>query len=558
MHLTVLRGPVDVGIFELHEGDNVAGRAPDCDVCLPSKRVSRRHCIFSVLNGQVIVRDLGSHNGIVEMGSGRRVEQLRMLPGGRIQLGDFVLTLDAEMTENELQDDDDDVQISTSEIEGGGPLDEDDLDTAEEELSLDDTASAIRAARRPPPPPRPEPPPRRPAAQPVLVRSERRGPPAAPAPRPSGRLAALAVDEARPTGLLAEEPRRAPAPVEEPRQARGLPVSPDDPTPRPGPPVITPRPRPTVVPTPPAAVVPLPGSAADMDVPTSPGGPPPPPLPTARPAPRRADPPASRRTDPLRDTVPPPRAAPVPEVRVGVVPWALQAVGALLLVWSLVVCAPVGGTVALVRGQATVAHDAAVREAVATASTLAARNAVPLAAGDTAHLDLSLVSGIPGVTDVRVTDVQGAVLAPRDKLRILLSDHESMRGAMTDGVATATPTLGGTVEVAAPIRLAADQPVVGYAWVEFSTNRAAADLANPWLAAFAAALVFGAGIVGSALACWALVLRPVERLAFGAERLAAGRGQQLAPVPNWEGYERIARSLHELAARPSGGGGDLP
>lgn len=531
MHLTVLRGPVDVGIFELHEGDNVAGRAPDCDVCLPSKRVSRRHCIFSVLNGQVVVRDLGSHNGIVEMGSGRRVEQLRMLPGGRIQLGDFVLTLDAEMTENELQDDDDDVQIATSEIEGAGPVDEEDLDTAEEELSLDDTASAIRAARRPPPAPRPEPPPRRPVAQPVLVRSERRGPPPSPAPspRPSGRLAALAVEEPRPA------------------------ISPDDPTPRPGAPVVTARPRPTVVPSPPAAVVPLPGSAADMDVPTSPGGPPPPPV-AARPAPRRADPPPSRRTDPLRDTAPPVRVAPTPEVRVGAIPWALQAVGALLMVWSLVVCAPVGGTIALVRGQSAVAHDAAVREAVATANTLAARNAVPLASGDTTHLDLSLVSGAPGVRDVRVTDAQGAVLAPRDKLRILLSDHESMKGAMREGVATAVPTIGGTVEVAAPIRLAADQPVVGYAWVELSTHRAAAELVNPWLAAFAAALVFGAGIVGSALACWWLVLRPIERMAFGAERIASGRAQQLAPVPNWEGFERIARALHELAARPQGGG----
>jgi hypothetical protein len=254
--------------------------------------------------------------------------------------------------------------------------------------------------------------------------------------------------------------------------------------------------------------------------------------------------------DPLRDpaTRPTPARA-VAEVRVGLMPWSLQAVGAVVLVWSLVVCAPFGGAVGLLRAQAQVAHDAAVREALGSAATLAARNAVPMAAGDPSSLDLSAVARLPGVVDARLTDPQGVVVAPPDKLRMVMTDHEAMKRAISESAPMSGPGVGDVVEVASPIRLAADKPVVGYAWIEFNASRSAAELSNPWIGAFAAVLVFGAGTLTSSVAAWWLVIRPIERLAFGAERLAANRIGQLPPVPNWEGFERIARALHELAAR---------
>lgn len=142
MHMNVIRGPVYGGPFELREGDNVAGRAPDCDVCLPSKRVSRRHCVFTLSDGRVFVRDLGSHNGIVDGASGRRVDTLMLSPGGRVQIGDYLLALEVDTTDAVLEDDDedDDVYLATGEIEP--PQDTEEV----EELSLDTTANALRFA----------------------------------------------------------------------------------------------------------------------------------------------------------------------------------------------------------------------------------------------------------------------------------------------------------------------------------------------------------------------------------------------------------------------------
>jgi predicted component of type VI protein secretion system len=58
----------------------VVGRHPQCDARLDSIRVSRRHCCMTQDNGEVVVRDLGSTNGIRI--NGQRVEV------GRLRMGD--------------------------------------------------------------------------------------------------------------------------------------------------------------------------------------------------------------------------------------------------------------------------------------------------------------------------------------------------------------------------------------------------------------------------------------------------------------------------------------
>lgn len=58
----------------------VVGRHPSCDTRLDSLRVSRHHCCMTHENGEVMVRDLGSTNGIRI--NGQRVEI------GRIRAGD--------------------------------------------------------------------------------------------------------------------------------------------------------------------------------------------------------------------------------------------------------------------------------------------------------------------------------------------------------------------------------------------------------------------------------------------------------------------------------------
>jgi pSer/pThr/pTyr-binding forkhead associated (FHA) protein len=60
----------------------VLGRHPHCDVQLDSIRVSRHHCCLTASGGEVLVRDLGSTNGIRI--NGRRVGAGRIKPGDEL------------------------------------------------------------------------------------------------------------------------------------------------------------------------------------------------------------------------------------------------------------------------------------------------------------------------------------------------------------------------------------------------------------------------------------------------------------------------------------------
>ncbi len=62
----------------------IVGRHPQCDTRLDSIRVSRRHCCMSPDNGEVVVRDLGSTNGIRI--NGQRVEMGRLKPGDELSI----------------------------------------------------------------------------------------------------------------------------------------------------------------------------------------------------------------------------------------------------------------------------------------------------------------------------------------------------------------------------------------------------------------------------------------------------------------------------------------
>lgn len=48
--------------FQLNAGENVVGRAPECEVCIDDPSISRRHAVLVVNFDKVSVRDLGSRN----------------------------------------------------------------------------------------------------------------------------------------------------------------------------------------------------------------------------------------------------------------------------------------------------------------------------------------------------------------------------------------------------------------------------------------------------------------------------------------------------------------
>lgn len=93
MELVVLKGPKPGRSFPLEPGQNVAGRSEANPIRLGSAHVSGRHCAFTVEAGRVVVRDLGSTNGIYV--EGRKVGEATLQHGMRVQVGDWLLALRA-------------------------------------------------------------------------------------------------------------------------------------------------------------------------------------------------------------------------------------------------------------------------------------------------------------------------------------------------------------------------------------------------------------------------------------------------------------------------------
>ena len=63
------------------------GRHQECDVQLNSKKVSRRHCCLAQVHDYLVIRDLGSTNGVRI--NGERVLEGKLLPGDELQIGNF-------------------------------------------------------------------------------------------------------------------------------------------------------------------------------------------------------------------------------------------------------------------------------------------------------------------------------------------------------------------------------------------------------------------------------------------------------------------------------------
>jgi predicted component of type VI protein secretion system len=77
----------------------VVGRHPACDARLDSLRVSRHHCCMMQENGEVVVRDLGSTNGIRI--NGQRVEMGRLKAGDELSIAHIRYRLENGMAHDQ-------------------------------------------------------------------------------------------------------------------------------------------------------------------------------------------------------------------------------------------------------------------------------------------------------------------------------------------------------------------------------------------------------------------------------------------------------------------------
>jgi len=137
------------------------GRHGECDVQLNSRKVSRRHCCIAQVHDFLIVRDLGSTNGVRV--NGQRVIESRLRAGDELAVGNFRYQVFLE---------------GPSAAAGPPPIqlphaDDSELEAADEPVALDDAATGggrILAAK--PAPPVPVSPPAKPAKLPPPVGEE--------------------------------------------------------------------------------------------------------------------------------------------------------------------------------------------------------------------------------------------------------------------------------------------------------------------------------------------------------------------------------------------------
>ncbi|MCB0411170.1 MAG: FHA domain-containing protein, partial [Bdellovibrionales bacterium] len=89
--IRVLSGPQAGQIFPLKAGTNLLGRAPHTHVCLKSPGVSKEHLKIDVLDGKLILTDLGSRNG--SFLNGVKIKSSLSRNGDKILINDIFLEI---------------------------------------------------------------------------------------------------------------------------------------------------------------------------------------------------------------------------------------------------------------------------------------------------------------------------------------------------------------------------------------------------------------------------------------------------------------------------------
>ena len=70
------------------------GRHLECDVRIESPKISRRHCCVAMAYDRVLIRDLGSRNGVRV--NGRPVDESRLFCGDELAIGPVLFRLELE------------------------------------------------------------------------------------------------------------------------------------------------------------------------------------------------------------------------------------------------------------------------------------------------------------------------------------------------------------------------------------------------------------------------------------------------------------------------------
>jgi pSer/pThr/pTyr-binding forkhead associated (FHA) protein len=70
------------------------GRHPECDLRLDLPKISRRHCCLAAAYDRILIRDLGSRNGVRV--NGRVVDETQLFRGDEVAIGPLIYRVEVE------------------------------------------------------------------------------------------------------------------------------------------------------------------------------------------------------------------------------------------------------------------------------------------------------------------------------------------------------------------------------------------------------------------------------------------------------------------------------
>ncbi len=136
--------------FSINPERTIVGRRQDCDLRIPTRDVSRRHCeiVPGEKRGEVMVRDLGSSNGTYV--NGKRVSETVLHPGDRLSVGPVTFIVQINGEPADIKPEDLAPQLGEGEeavtpVQTDGVDTDDILDLGDIDFELDDPTSAIEA-----------------------------------------------------------------------------------------------------------------------------------------------------------------------------------------------------------------------------------------------------------------------------------------------------------------------------------------------------------------------------------------------------------------------------
>jgi hypothetical protein len=97
--LIIEKGKAPAKKIRVRRQATVIGRRRDCDLCIPSAEVSRRHCVLHCQDGYVTVEDLDSVNGTLL--NGARIGSKEVVyPGDRLAIGPMNFTVQYQLSQS--------------------------------------------------------------------------------------------------------------------------------------------------------------------------------------------------------------------------------------------------------------------------------------------------------------------------------------------------------------------------------------------------------------------------------------------------------------------------